>query len=129
MIEFGMDEMVWTASIHEKRLQLECKRPGADQPNFTLSIILLGTNIKDMTPSNVPGMVNCPNQSNGSSSGDSTDHTHLQPTSNSSQDILSALPSSNDTRLDVTKRQKRDSHNPNTIVQRHDDLVKNKIWN
>ena len=32
MIEFGMDEMVWTASVHEKRLQLGCKRLGTDQP-------------------------------------------------------------------------------------------------
>lgn len=67
-------------------------------------------------------------QGNGCPSRDTTHETHLYTAFNRRMDVLPSAPAAHHTRLDISKRKQRDPHNADTVVQRHNDLADDKVW-
>lgn len=71
--------------------------------------------------------INQPHQPNRRSSRNTTDDTHLNASFDPREDVLSPGPTTHYTRLDIPKRQQRDPHDCNTIIQRHKHFIHDEI--
>ena len=71
--------------------------------------------------------VNQPHQPNRCSSRNTSNNTHLNASSGPREDVLSPGPTAHNTRLDIPKRQQRDPHDRNTIIQRHENFIRDEI--
>jgi hypothetical protein len=72
-------------------------------------------------------VIDQPHKRNGSPSCYASNKAHLHTTLDTRNDVVPAAPTPNDTGLDVPKRKQRNSHNANTPVQRHDDLLDHEV--
>ena len=72
-------------------------------------------------------MVDQAHKRNSSPSCYASHKAHLHTTLDTRNDVVPTAPTPNDAGFDVPKRKQRNSHNTNTPVQRHDDLVDHKV--
>lgn len=69
------------------------------------------------------------NQSNGRTSSDTSNTTHLHSTPDRSQHICPARPAAYNTGLNISKHKQGNRHNTNTPVQRNCNLLDNEVRN
>lgn len=68
-------------------------------------------------------------QTNSGASSQSADNAHLKTAHDASLDIGTAIPTSDNTSLDISKNEERDGHDGDTVVKSDKHLTDNEIRN